>query len=138
MQYCVLDTERIKGDQIYLLSYQLYDEAYNLVEKVTFQNTEVDLTGRKAPNSKLRKLEGMTRKYESFECIYSSIAEVLKDALVIVFSTTDIATIKKVCRQSGITYEKHKVLDLQKILFDFSEDEKHKSNLKQYCNAHVR
>ena len=56
MQYCVIDTERIKGSKIYLLSYVVYDEDYNLIEINTFIDDSIDLSNRKAPKIKVKKI----------------------------------------------------------------------------------
>lgn len=134
--YCVIDTERIKGNQIYLLAYQLYDESFQKVEAATFQDESISLVSRKSPKRKARELGGATIKVNSFTELYEAVKGKLAQGLVIVFSTTDLGVIKRNCKAAGIEYEKLQVLDLQQILFEFSTDEKHKSNLKDFCKKH--
>lgn len=133
MKYCVIDTERIKGNQIYLLSYQLYDEAYHLLESKTYQDISIDLTNRKAPKSKSKALNAVSIKVDSFAELYNTIKPVITESFLIVFSRTDIGVLKRNCKENGIKYSVVPFLDLQKILYDLSEDKKHKSNLKLYC-----
>ena len=57
----------------------------------------------------------------------------MEDNLTIVFSLTDVHTFKGNCKSNGIEYKKIKCIDLQEVLYDLSEDYKHKSNLKGYC-----
>ena len=47
MSFCVIDTERIKGDLIYLLAYQIYNDTFDLVESKTFQDVIISLYNRK-------------------------------------------------------------------------------------------
>ena len=51
--YCVVDTERIKGNRIYLLSYQLYDERFNLIESKTFIDVSIDVSNRISPKTQI-------------------------------------------------------------------------------------
>ena len=46
--YCVIDTERIKGNQIYLFSYQLYNDDFKLIESKTFQDISIDVSNRES------------------------------------------------------------------------------------------
>ena len=134
--YCIVDTERIHGNEIYLLSYQLYDEGFNLVESKTYQDTSIDLSNRKAPRRKVELLDNQTIKVGSFTMLYEAVREKLQCGLLIVFSITDVRIFKSNCKDSGILYNKLRVLDLQEILHELSTDKKGKSNLKDYCYAH--
>ena len=60
--YCVVDTERIKGNRIYLLSYQLYDERFNLIESKTFIDVSIDVSNRISPKRKVEKLKSIAVK----------------------------------------------------------------------------
>lgn len=77
MNYCVIDTERIKGDCIYLFSYQIYDENYTLIESKTFQDVSIDLSNRKAPKTKTKKLDKISIKVNSFEELYKIVNDVM-------------------------------------------------------------
>lgn len=134
--YCVFDTERIKGNQIYLLAYQLYDDDFKLVETATYQDTSISLVSRKSPKRKACELNGASIKVDSFTRLYGEVWGKFAQGLVVVFSTTDIGVIKGNCKAAGIEYHKLQVLDLQKILFERSTDAKHKSNLKDFCRQH--
>ena len=46
--YCVIDTERIKGNQIYLFSYQLYNDDFKLIESKAFQDISIDVSNRES------------------------------------------------------------------------------------------
>lgn len=131
--YCVIDTERIKGNQIYLFSYQLYDENFRLYESKTYQDISIDVSNRKSPKRKVRELDSISIKVESFKELYETVRIFMEDNLTIVFSLTDVHTFKGNCKANGIEYKKIKCIDLQEVLYDLSEDYKHKSNLKGYC-----
>ena len=133
MKYCVIDTERIKGNQIYLLSYQTYDEDFRLVESKTYQDISIDLSNRKSPKTKVNALDSVTIKVNSFTELYHKIVPVIEDSFLIVFSRTDIGVLKQNCKDNGLQYTTVPFLDLQKILYDLSDNKKHKSNLKLYC-----
>ncbi len=135
-KFCVIDTERIKGNQIYLFSYQLYNAAFELVESKTYQDVSVDVSNRKSPKRKTNELKTSVDRVDSFGALYDQIKDVLPGSLVIVFSLTDVNVIKKKCKDAGIDYCKIQVLDLQKALYDLATDEKKKSNLKTYCKQH--
>ena len=53
MSFCVIDTERIKGDLIYLLAYQIYNDTFDLVESKTFHDVSISLDNRKSPKRKV-------------------------------------------------------------------------------------
>lgn len=144
MGYCVIDTERIKGNLIYLLSYQLYDDSFNLCESKTFQDISINVDNRKAPKRKVRELDDISIKVNSFIELYETIRPLIENNVLIVFSDTDIGAFKKDCRIYGIPYNKLTYIDLQEALYELSTDAKHKSNLKDYCikngikhNAHI-
>lgn len=134
--YCVIDTERIKGNQIYLFAYQLYDDSFQKVEAATIQDESISLVSRKSPKRKAQELGSASVKVNSFTELYEAVKGKLAQGLVVVFSMTDLGVIKRNCKAAGIEYEKLQVLDLQKILFELSTDEKHKSNLKDFCKEH--
>lgn len=134
--YCVVDTERIHGNEIYLLSYQLYDDNFNLVESQTYQDTSIDLSNRKAPRRKVELLKERTIKVCSFSTLYESVRDVLQVGLLIVFSKTDVRTFRSNCIDNGILYHRLRIIDLQNILYELSTDVKGKSNLKDYCSIH--
>lgn len=134
--YCVVDTERIKGNLIYLLSYHLYNERCEKVESVTFQDVSIPLDNRKAPKRKVEELTGGTIKVNSFAELYEAIREKIENNLLIVFSTTDVGVFKTNCKQSKIEYHRLRILDLQDILYELSTDDKHKSNLKDFCKKY--
>ena len=133
MQYCVIDTERIKGSKIYLLSYVVYDEDYNLIEINTFIDDSIDLSNRKAPKIKVKMLWGKSIIVHGFLEIYNFIKNVIANKLLIVFSNTDMRAIQVNCNELNIIYSKTNAIDVQEILFDLSSSEKHKCNLKDYC-----
>lgn len=134
-RYCVIDTERIKGNQIYLLAYQLYDETFELVESKTFQDISIDLSTRHAPKSKVKELNMQSIKVHSFAELYGNISDSMDGTEVIVFSCTDMKTMKRNCIENGIEFKKIIAIDLQKALYDLATDDKKKSNLKGYCRA---
>lgn len=142
--YCVIDTERIKGNQIYLLSYQLYGDDYSLIESKTFNDISIDISNRKAPKKKSRELDNVSIKVNSFTELYEIIRPIVESNTNIIFSTTDVHTFKSNCKLNGITYNKLRCIDLQEVLYEESTSTKHKSNLKGYCeenkikhNAHI-
>ena len=134
--YCVVDTERIHGNEIYLLSYQLYDEDFNLIESKTYQDTSIDLSHRKSPRRKVELLTEQSIKVSSFSTLYEAVREKLQSSLLVVFSKTDVNIFRTNCKANEIPYQKHRIVDLQEILYDMSTDTKHKSNLKDYCKTH--
>lgn len=134
--YCVVDTERIHGNEIYLLSYQLYGEDFTLVESKTYQDTSINLEYRKSPRRKVELLKEQSIKVSSFSMLYKMIREKLQSCLLVVFSRTDVNIFRSNCKANDIQYDKLHIIDLQKILYDLSTDAKHKSNLKDYCKAH--
>src|SRR5574344_879860 len=131
--YCVIDTERIKGNRIYLFSYQLYDENFKLHESKTYQDISIDVSNRKSPKRKVRELDSISIKVKSFKELYETVRIFMEDNLTIVFSLTDVHTFKVNCKANSIEYKKIKCIDLQEVLYNLSEDDKHKSNLKGYC-----
>lgn len=135
MQYCVVDTERIKGSKIYLLSYLVYDENYRLVESKTFIDDTIDLSNRKSPKTKVKMLWNKATIVHGFSEIYNIFKKIVADKLLIVFSNTDTKAIQTNCKELNIEYNKTVAIDLQKALFDLSNSEKHKCNLKDYCIA---
>lgn len=135
MQYCVIDTERIKGSKIYLLSYVVYDENYTSIESNTFIDNSIDLSSRKAPKKKVKMLLDKSIIVHSFLDIYNFIKNVIADKLLIVFSNTDMKAIQTNCSELNIVYNKTNAIDVKKILFDLSSSPKHKCNLKDYCIA---
>lgn len=142
--YSVIDTERIKGNQIYLLSYQIYGDDYSLIESKTFNDISIDISNRKAPKRKSQELNNISIKVDSFIELYSIIRPIIEQNTNIIFSSTDVHTFKGNCKLNGITYNKLKCIDLQEILYEDSMSPKHKSNLKGYCeenkikhNAHI-
>lgn len=134
MNYCVIDTERIKGDLIYLFSYQIYDANYQLIESKTFQDISIDLSNRKSPKTKTKLLDSISIKVKSFEELYGIVSKVMVNNKLIVFSDTDVKVIRKKCKELSLQYEQLKALDLQEILYDLSTDDKHKSNLKGFAS----
>ena len=133
--FCVVDTERIKGNLIYLFSYQLYDDDFCLIESKTYQDVSIDLEYRKSPKSKTKRLATSSIKLNSFTDIYEVYKNIIKDKVLIVFSKTDVNVIKQNCKNLGLEYNTTLTYDLQKILYDLSESDKKKSNLKDYCKA---
>lgn len=134
--YLVIDTERIKGHLIYLLSYQLYDDAFELVESRTYNDISIDVSNRKDPKKKIELLKNQSIKVNSFNDIYSVIRPILDNSVNIFFSNTDIGAFKTNCKLWNIEYQKITYIDLQKILYKLSTDKKHKSNLDGYCKKH--
>lgn len=133
----VIDTERIKGNLIYLFSYQLYNDDFSLAESKTYQDTSIDLANRHAPKSKTKKLSNQIESVSSFQEIYEIFQSFLSRCQVLItFSTTDVANIHKNCREYGIKYAPVSMIDLQAALFDLATDTKRKSNLKDYCKKH--
>lgn len=133
MQYCVIDTERIKGNIIYLFSYQIYNEANKLIESKTFFDKTIDISNRKSPKQKVKKLWNNLIITNGFFEIYKYFIKVATNKLLIVFSTTDIKALQKNCRELNLESHKFITIDMQKILFDLSDMKKHKCNLKDYC-----
>ena len=72
--YCVIDTERIKGNMIYLFSYVLFDDSFNMIETKTYQDVSIQLDNRKAPKRKTEELNSISIKVYSFEEIYDILA----------------------------------------------------------------
>ena len=135
--YCVIDTERIKGNKIYLFSYQLYNDDFTLDESKTYQDISIDLSNRHSPKSKAKKLSQRVECVSSFQEIYGAFLNLLSRCqLLITFSTSDVAVIHKNCREHGIEYTLVSMIDLQAALFDLATDTKRKSNLKDYCKKH--
>lgn len=132
MEYLVIDTERIKGYQIYLLAYQIYNEEFELLESKTFQDLSIDLSNRKSPKTKVKALDGVTYKVNSFNELYNKIKPLFSGKKIIVFSSTDFGAFKTNCKELGIEYQKVEAIDLQKVLYDLSTSPIHKSNLKGY------
>lgn len=56
------------------------------------------------------------------------------NAFIIAFSDTDLKVIGSKCKSLGITYNMVKMLDIQKVLYALSNNEK--SNLKDFCKEH--
>ena len=133
--YCVIDTERIKGNQIYLFSYQLYNDDFKLIESKTFQDVSIDVSNRKSPKRKVKELDSISIKVGSFKELYENVRYFAENNLTIVFSLTDVHTLKRNCKDNNIEYKKIKCIDLQEVLYNLSEDEKHKSNLNGYCEV---
>lgn len=133
--YCVIDTERIKGNQIYLFSYQLYNDDFKLFESKTFQDISIDVSNRKSPKRKVKELDSILIKVGSFKELYENVRYFAENNLTIVFSLTDVHTLKRNCKDNNIEYKKIKCIDLQEVLYNLSDDEKHKSNLKGYCEV---
>ena len=67
----VIDTERIKGNQIYLFSYQLYNDDFTLAESKTYHDISIDLSNRHSPKTKAKKLSKQVESVSSFQEIYS-------------------------------------------------------------------
>lgn len=134
--FCVIDTERIKGDQIYLFSYVLFDDNFNLVESKTFLDESIDLSNRHSPKAKVKALHNQVIKIDSFNRICSLFNDLANKTIMVVFSKTDINVIRSKCRQESLDFVKPNGYDLQQALFDLSESPKHKSNLKDYCKSH--
>lgn len=142
MRLCVLDTERIKGSNIYLLAYQIYDDKYDLLESKTFQDISISLDTRKSPKRKTKELEPKTIKISSFVELYENIKSIFLESELIVFSKTDINVIRNNCKVYGIDFIKPVVVDLQEALLHISTN--NKSNLRDFCkknnikyNAHI-
>ena len=133
----VIDTERIKGNQIYLFSYQLYNDDFTLAESKTYHDTSIDLSNRHSPRTKAKKLTKQVESVSSFQEIYSVFQNLLSRCQVLItFSTSDVAVIHKNCRDVDIKYTPVSMIDLQAALFDLATDTKRKSNLKDYCKKH--
>ncbi|MDE7163767.1 MAG: hypothetical protein K2O44_06850 [Clostridia bacterium] len=120
MQFCVVDTERIKGIKIYLLSYLVYDESYKLVENKTLIDDTIDLSNRKAPKIKVKILWNNSSIVQGFSEIYNIFKNTVANKLLIVFSNTDMKAIQTNCKELNIEYNKTIAVDLQKALFDLS------------------
>ena len=133
MNYLVIDTERIKGYKIYLLSYQIYSESFELMESKTFQDLSVDISTRKAPKTKTKVLNETTHKVNTFLELYNLLKPIFHDKKIIVFSSTDFGALRTNCKELGIEYKKVDAVDLQKALYDLSTSPIHKSNLKDYA-----
>ncbi len=133
--YCVIDTERIKGNQIYSFSYQLYDENLRLYESKTYQDMSIDVSNRKSPKRKVRELDSISIKVESLKKLYETVRIFIEDNLTIVFNLIDVHTFKQNCKDDNIKYKNIKCIDLQEVLYYLSKDEKHKSNLKGCCEV---
>ena len=73
MSFCVIDTERIKGDLIYLLAYQIYNDTFDLVESKTFHDVSISLDNRKSPKRKVQDLREASVKVSSFWDLYQQI-----------------------------------------------------------------
>lgn len=131
--YCVVDTERIKGNRIYLLSYQLYDERFNLIESKTFIDVSIDVSNRISPKRKVEKLKSIAVKVNSFVELYSIIRKFMEQSINIIFSITDVKIFRKNCVECGIEYKELRCIDVQKISYKMSSDAKKKSNLRDYC-----
>lgn len=113
----------------------MYDAAFELLESKTFQDVSIDLSNRHAPKSKAKELNMKSIKVHSFAELYENIAGSMNEIEVIVFSCTDLKTIRRNCKENGIEYRKIVAVDLQKALYDLATDDKKKSNLKGYCRA---
>lgn len=131
--YCVIDTERIKGNLIYLLSYQLYDDTYNLIDNKTFQDVSIDLSNRKSSKVKTKQLNQCSIKVNGYVELYESIRSVIENNLVVIFSKTDVHIFKSNCKEYGIQYNKLKCIDMQSLLKDRINHFNGKSNFKDFC-----
>ena len=100
--YCVIDTERIKGNQIYLFSYQLYNDDFKLIESKTFQDASIDVSNRKSPKRKVKELDSISIKVGSFKELYENVRYFAENNLTIVFSLTDVHTLKRNCKDNNI------------------------------------
>ena len=136
VMYCVIDTERIKGNMIYLFSYVLFDDSFNMIDTKTYQDVSIQLDNRKAPKRKVEELNSISIKVSSFNDIYDIFKKIVDNSLLVVFSETDINVFRSKCKELGIEYKRIAGYDLQKALYDLSDSEKHKSNLKGYCEEH--
>lgn len=133
MNFCVIDTERIKGDLIYLLAYQIYNNSFDLVESKTFQDVSINLDNRKSPKRKVQDLKETSVKASSFVDLFQQIKPVIESTVLIVFSKTDIGVLKRNCKNHGIVFSSVTYVDVQEALAALCTNDKQKSNLKDYC-----
>lgn len=133
MSFCVIDTERIKGDLIYLLAYQIYNDTFDLVESKTFQDVSISLDNRKSPKRKVQDLKETSVKVSSFLDLFQQIKPIIENNTLIVFSKTDIGVLKRNCKNHGFVSSPITYVDVQKALASLRTNDKQKSNLKDYC-----
>lgn len=123
MNYCVRDTERIKGNLIYLFSYQLHDKKFELIESKTYQDISINVSNRKSPKNKVKLLDSISIKVSLFRELYNNnVKGVMNNSYLIVFSDTDLNIMKKNCKEQSIHYKRVKTVDLQEILYGLSTD----------------
>lgn len=133
MSFCVIDTERIKGDLIYLFAYQVYTDAFDLMESKTFQDISINLDNRKSPKRKANDLNNKSIKKSSFVDLFQQIKPIIENNTLIVFSKTDIGVLNRNCKNHGIVFSPIIYIDVQEVLASLRTNDKQKSNLKDYC-----
>ena len=133
MSFCVIDTERIKGDLIYLLAYQIYNNTFDLMESKTFQDVSISLDNRKSPKRKVQDLKEASIKVSSFLDLFQQIKPIIESNTLIVFSKTDIGVLRRNCKNHNLVSSPITYIDVQEALAALCTNDKKKSNLKDYC-----